>query len=215
MAGLYTTSPVGDVSLASRPSGKPSGKGKGGDNPRKGPSGPTILVYDTFTDTGGTTLDAHIPDIDTVGGGWIRHTASMIINASGQCEEDINSTISISTIDAGNANTIITADCWQARNSADRANTGIVFRFSDINNFWALILSSSTPAPWEWTLQKMVAGVASYPFVTAGTDLTGSIDSALHEFRVTLSGDTIRCEIPAEGIDETATPSGVRYRQRV
>jgi hypothetical protein len=45
MAGLYTTSPIGDVSIASRPTGKPSGKGKGGDNPKKGGGkGPVVSI---------------------------------------------------------------------------------------------------------------------------------------------------------------------------
>lgn len=30
----------------------------------------TIIVSDTFTDTTGTDVSAHTPDIDTVGGGW-------------------------------------------------------------------------------------------------------------------------------------------------
>jgi hypothetical protein len=64
------------------------------------------LVYDTFTDTAGTVLNLHTPDVDVVGGGWNRDLNTMIINASNQVEEDINSSVSISTIDAGESDVV-------------------------------------------------------------------------------------------------------------
>ena len=33
--------------------------------------GPVLLVRDTFTDSDGTVLTAHAPDVDRVGGGWV------------------------------------------------------------------------------------------------------------------------------------------------
>lgn len=39
-------------------------------------------VYDTFTDANGTSLDAHTPDIDAVGGGWIEDIADWDIQGN-------------------------------------------------------------------------------------------------------------------------------------
>lgn len=54
------------------------------DSPSKGPderffsggggggsSGPTLLVYDSFTDTNGTPIESHAPDTNNLSGGWV------------------------------------------------------------------------------------------------------------------------------------------------
>lgn len=51
--------------------------------------GTVTLFYDTFTDTNGTAITAHTPDIDTVGGGWAVYLSSGFEIQSNKC---VNST---------------------------------------------------------------------------------------------------------------------------
>ena len=43
-----------------------------------GGGGASTLFYDAFTDTDTTELSTHTPDIDTVGGGWLKKSATEI-----------------------------------------------------------------------------------------------------------------------------------------
>jgi hypothetical protein len=182
-------------------------------------SAPGALIFqDLFNDTNGTTLNNHTPDLDPSGLGWTRDLQTMVIQDN-KCEEDINSAVSISTADALQADVVITATgCTHHRNSADRANMGVVFRFVDTNNFWAFLLNSSTPDPWNWIIQKTVAGSASYPLAAVDGITGGSVATITPEMIVTLSGDNIRCQVVSEGVDmnltdaahNTATRFGLR-----
>ena len=84
---------------------------------------PTVL--DTFTDTNGTALASHTPD---VGSGWTVQSGSVAI----QNNRSASNTTAIATIEAGIAD--VFAECIVRILNADNS---ILLRFSDTDNFWA------------------------------------------------------------------------------
>jgi hypothetical protein len=106
------------------------------------------------------------------------------------------------------------------RNGDTRTNSAIVFRFVDINNYWWFGQNSSTPDPWTWALFRIVAG--SQVAVDGPDDgITGGSSSVLlhADMIVTLSGSSIICEMPDEGVSlsttdtahQSATKHGLRF----
>ena len=106
--------------------------------------GPTTLVYDTFTDSDSTALTAHTPDIDVVGGGWVAYV-STICQVLGNKAGRTAAARSVSAINAGVANTLLTCDV-SAINQG-----GIVCRLSDNANYWLFYCQDSN-------LYEVVAG---------------------------------------------------------
>lgn len=97
------------------------GLGGGTDDP--------LLVSDTFTDSNGTALTAHTPDIDTVGSGWVNQSGTYQID-SNAAHRETGPTGSVVAIDAGNADVTVKSDI------SAKTTSGIVARLSDDNNYW-------------------------------------------------------------------------------
>jgi hypothetical protein len=94
--------------------------------------GSGTLVYDTFTDTNGTNLTAHTPDIDTVGGGWSTNHASVrILNNKWQAGSGFPGPWS-SWIDCGKTTVEVSAEITTSLDNIYWA--GISTRFIDANN---------------------------------------------------------------------------------
>jgi hypothetical protein len=89
------------------------------------------LVYDTFTDTNGTLLNAHTPDKDTEGGGWIHQSGEWEIQSDAAIPKTLVSSRAVTTIDAGDATVEVQSDLVLGATH----NAGFIFRFSDTQNY--------------------------------------------------------------------------------
>ena len=185
-----------------------------------GPSGgsaPAVLFYDSFTDTLGTSLPSHTPDVDTVGGGWTNNSESQTISETNTATENATNSASISSVDTGQADVVIEATINQGRASGASGGSGVLFRFTDTNNYWMAVGLSTGTNPWTWTIYKMEGGSGGSVVDAQGTTGGDAIISDV-PVKITLSGTDIRFEMPSEGIDlsttssfnETATRHGTR-----
>jgi hypothetical protein len=94
------------------------------------------VVLDNFTDTDGTSLDAHTPDTrpgsnmwtELVGNWQITSNRAVIVTATNQAK---------ATIDSGTADGVISASLLRngGTNSTQR-DTAILFRYTDASNYW-------------------------------------------------------------------------------
>lgn len=87
------------------------------------------LAMDTFTDTNGTSLDAHTMDLGT---GWTEQTGNWDIQ-SNQANRVTGSTVSVATTETGQADVVL--ECVIDVGSASETSK-VVSRFVDNNNHW-------------------------------------------------------------------------------
>lgn len=84
-------------------------------------SGQTTVIQDSFTDTAGTDLPAHTPDVKPTGSAWATPTGMnpLEVNASGQCVATVNNTDNDALIDSEAADGTLKAivNCGTASNA--------------------------------------------------------------------------------------------------
>jgi hypothetical protein len=97
----------------------------------------TTLLQDSFTGSNGTNLTAHTMD---VGPGWTAATGSLVL-ASNQAAN--GSGVSLYASDSTAADGTVSCDCYPGNNNAG-AGTGVVFRFTDMSNYWLAFLTNNT-----------------------------------------------------------------------
>jgi len=97
------------------------------------------LVSDTFTDTGGTNLTAHTPDIRPGSNAWVAVAGTIDIQANKAQGE--NSANQYYSIDAGQADVTISADVTPSATTA--GSWGISGRISDASNSWDVTVNAS------------------------------------------------------------------------
>ena len=93
-----------------------------------------IKVLDNFTDTNGTSLDAHTPDTDVEAGGWTEQAGQTEIqtNQARPASDGVNH---FSTIESGISEVLITATVSVSQDTVNDVE-GIIGRWSDASNFW-------------------------------------------------------------------------------
>jgi len=147
--------------------------------------GAATLFYDTFTDTDGTLLDAHTPDIDTVGGGWTNAHGSWDIqgNKAQKCTAGSAPQAAIAVVDVGQADCVLTATFTLATEDS-YGYGGFTARFTDKDNLFFISISASED---RFALARRQGGVwttldyVSVP-ISAGVEYT---------IRCTLAGNDI------------------------
>ena len=110
---------------------------------RHSAGGSAYLFQDTFTDSDATTLTAHTPDVDQVGGGWIERSASMSINSNeavtgSSSGNEYNGVVA----DVGTADIILNCKAKTTNNS----RISIVCRMDSGND--CLVISRVTTTGW-------------------------------------------------------------------
>jgi len=178
------------------------------------------LVRDLFEDTDGTLLTSHTPNTDVESGGWSNNSGSIEI-VSNNAEEDAYTT-SISTIDSGKSDVVITANGQIYKSgTAPSSSGGVVLRFSDTSNYWVCRVSTYATNPYTWAILEMNGGSLTSRASQQG--VTGGVNKLVsNEMIITASGSGIRFEVPDEGVDisynsathnQTETKHGIRlYR---
>lgn len=165
------------------------------------------LVLDTFTDTNGTALTAHTPDVDVVGGGWSTASeGSDIIEIQSNMARGNGTTNRVfSTVDCGKSDVFIEIS-GDAPLSGGGGIGMIIFRFQDINNLWQFDCFNNLAS-----LRDRVAGTfttRSSSTCTNGTPL---------RYTLTANGQNIKGYLSdveevsfASANFETATRHGIR-----
>lgn len=124
-------------------------------NATTGSSGPVQVLSDTFTDTNGTLLSAHSPDLKPAGSVWdLAGSLGFDIQANKARPLCVSDAYSFAAIEAGAADVLISADItWHY---AANRQQGLILRWQDANNFWAAKLS---PAAGLLVIIERNAGV--------------------------------------------------------
>lgn len=108
-----------------------------------GGGGPTVYLYDTFTDANGTTLPAHTMN---VGGGWTAQPANIGGSTAPFTIQSNNSQApgglhTLTTADATVSDGILTFDILYRTGSCFG---GVVVRFANSNSYWVFALQNDT-----------------------------------------------------------------------
>jgi hypothetical protein len=108
------------------------------------PAAGTLLLYDTFTGDDDTSLDAHTPDTDRAGNGWVEQLPSDSASPTYQSAwvlatnkvKQTNNTPAIypATVDTGQANVTIVDTCCTS--GVSNNSPGTALRWTDRLNFW-------------------------------------------------------------------------------
>lgn len=144
-----------------------------------------VTFSDTFTDTDGTLLTDHVPDVNTAGGGWTR-AAGLVpyyIITSNKAAVQTNS--GTYTFDAGAANGVYSGQAVVVNFSASRFFAN--FRRVDANNEWRLRIESGGTAV---RVYKTLGGVSTNTQYSLGFTLSTSFS-----WSVDLNGSNITVTI--------------------
>ena len=153
------------------------------------------LVQDSFTDTAGTNLSAHTPDVDTVGGGWVAEIEDCQIASDG-----------LTLVATGfNGGTFI--DCGESDFVASITSisrsfgqyNGLAFRVQDRLNILVADIDDSTA---EFRLRSRIAGSWT---VLDNVSIAGYTRFGEYIIKVTCNGDSVTAEIESEALSIGAT----------
>ena len=169
------------------------------------------LGRDTFTDAGGTSLDAHTPDVDP-GGGWTESYGDWEIyeNQARNVGSNPGDAGWLATLESGAADVLVESDI--TINHTGSANgAGIVLRYTDVDNLWLVQLNWTTSElriyernAGAWT-QRASAAVT----ISAGTPYR--VTAAAHGSTITawLEG-AHKISYSAATLNQSATRHGIR-----
>lgn len=126
-----------------------------------------LLVRDAFTDPNNTSLHVHIPDIDKQRSMWTEDSGDWDIQSNQANVVAVAGIGAVATIDAGISNGLGKVDMYF---TTTPSSYGLVFRYLDLNNFWALI-AYSTGLLRLWRVE---GGVGTFPWTSgAGVIVAG------------------------------------------
>jgi hypothetical protein len=168
----------------------------------------TVLLEDSFIDGIEETCPPHEPDI---GGPWVALTTGRVIqDAEGFGCAQLNGELSIIVADVATGNGTGTIQ-FAADDLFTAGNIGIVFRASDVNNYYLCSLDCGAGA---FYLIKFVAGVLN---LIASASYSGDL-SEVTTMHAVCSADSILCSIeggPALSVSDAfnvdATLWGLRF----
>jgi hypothetical protein len=137
----------------------------------------TSVIVDTFTDTDGTAIAAHTPDINTPGNPWAS-IAGVWKTLSNKAYPSSSSVLPHSVIDSTYADCTVQVDVTLYASSA---KTGLVARYTDANNHWELTLSIGTG------LLELIERNAGVNYTRASTSVTIATGQT-HTLKLVMSG---------------------------
>ncbi|MFQ5783622.1 MAG: hypothetical protein ACE5H8_02210 [Alphaproteobacteria bacterium] len=163
-------------------------------------------LQDAFTDANGTSLDLHTMD---VGAGWLEHNGDFDIQ--GNEANAVIQELHVATADAGVADCTLDVDVKHPA-SADQQTNGFVFRFSDTNNLWLLVLNPFDTVD-ELQLYDKQAGTFTLRASASFVHTTG----VFYALQAVLSGNSITGTVNGgstvsftSAFNATATRHGIR-----
>lgn len=176
---------------------------------------PVTLIEDTFTDTTGVSLDAHtILPTNTPPTSWTEQNGNWEIG-SNKARVNANADNSVATCNPGVADCQISALVADTNVGSDTfaRSTGIVARYSDTSNYWAITINDVGN---KFYIYELNAG-SSTARASAAVDIGTGTQYAMV---ATLSGQTItatldganQIQYTSAALNETATVHGMKTR---
>lgn len=101
------------------------------------------MIKDTMTDVGLTSLDAHSPNVNSVGNPWVENSGNWRINAGGTAAQLVATlALSSATIETGLSDVWLEAWATTTLNFwSFSQNSGLILRLSDANNNWRIVFT--------------------------------------------------------------------------
>ena len=176
-------------------------------------AGDAFQFQDTFTDTNGTNIESHTPDVQP-STGWSTQSGTFAISSTNslQCTA-VSSQVGYTVIDMSAASGTLDVNVAVGPVSSSGNNMGLVFRWSDTSNYWL----------FRWVVNA--AGTVDGFYLTkyaSGTPTTPDSDTTLTDFSagenlsVVLDGSSIECYRDEELVlsttdshNSTATEHGI------
>jgi hypothetical protein len=157
----------------------------------KGVSGPTTLISDTFTDTNGTAIASHTPDIQAVSGSYrtvqtYGSSTNVQIISNTARGTTFSTTTAVCAIETGQSDIILTCDVNKNGTGSNNGGTGVCFRVSGSTGYYVDYFSNS--------------GRQILRFVRFnGTSISGRVDvdfshstTQVYSIKIELSGSSIK-----------------------
>jgi len=136
------------------------------------------LVLDTFTDSDGTSLDAHTPE---VGGGWTEQSGNWETQ-SNKARTATTGGAGIATFDAGVSDMLF--DVTVTTPASGTTPGGLVVRYTDDNNYWYVKITPGTDGT-DFELIEVNGGT---PTTRASADVDWAASTA-YKIRVIVDGN--------------------------
>lgn len=152
----------------------------GGVTAESAATGAVAAAYDTFTDTNGVSLDAHVPQAAAP---WVEGHGDFDIqsNRANVVALGASPAVAIATIDTGQSDCTITAVVRIGASAAVHA--GVVVRYLDKDNFITACYRNG-----RFTIVRWVAGTPTQLVLTNDPVITANTE---HVVEVVLNGDSI------------------------
>lgn len=169
------------------------------------------IIQDLFTDTNGTAISAHTPNFRPNGNAWSQTAGTSFFIQSNSLQPNRQIDGDIAIIDSGVSDLSISCDVTPFSIPNNRAYAGIVFRYSDANNFWYIFPDSDN----QWVqLYQVQGGVSTERLHNIITLVSGNT----YNIRVDCKGNNITFYFNGTEIvtyvssfNNNATKVGVRY----
>lgn len=152
----------------------------------------SVLIEDAFTDTNGTSLDAHvIAPTNPLGLSWVEQVNNWSIS-SNKAVEVTGVSRCIATVNVAKANCTITVKANSRASGAPTTNDcGIAARYTNTNNYWQIGINdnvnifriverNAATETSRASVAKTITGGTEYTLVAVlnGTTITATIDGA-------------------------------------
>lgn len=171
----------------------------------------TVLVQllyflDLFTGADTTALTSHTPNTDISGNGWsnINGTFTILSNRARSATGG-SPLFSLATMDVGKADVSIRCIV----NTPGAGYSGVIFRLTDANNFWAALINAGTDNLYlfEYASGFTQRGIAS---VAINTDTDYTIDVVCTGTSISVKLDSANEITYTSSANQTATKHGIR-----
>ena len=162
--------------------------------------------YDGFSDTGGTPLSAHTPDLDS-GFAWTQHLGGFQIAAGGGVKTDSTQGNGdcVATVDFLDANVSLGCDFTRGTDPTDHG--GLAFRLSDTANYLYVRVNGT-----QIQVRRVATGSDSLVASTShtwGTSTTKFLQIVLHGNSIRVFVDNIEVVDTTSSFNNTATRHGL------
>jgi len=155
------------------------------------------LIYDTFTDTNGTALTAHTPDIVPGGSSYAMHNGALEIQ-SNKLQLPSGTNTAYANINSGASDVTVSVDYV----SGQIATNDLCYqfgRYTDATHYWYTTFGKSAGVAY-WTLRERNGGVS-----VRATGSPSFADNTLYVVQTVFSGTSITSYVDAASISYSSS----------
>jgi len=162
-------------------------------------------VYDTFTDTNGTVLTAHTPNVSPGGAMWVYQGSADIQIQTNRARCEGNGINNIAIIESGISDCDITSIIRYAGGVGNTSTDGVVLRYEDqYNYYWIGPVAKLN----KFRIIKRVSDGAGGGTNSVDAEATGITISVDTDYTITINADGTSIVAELDGANElTATDS--------